>query len=255
MATNQHAAPFTSPSQPPSSNPPAPKKSLLKRPWLWLLVVLVVIVTIIATTSKNSASGPGSPGDTTTRTSPSAQTTESSATSPATTTSAPSATAKPTVSNGDHIVGPDFPAGVYRAEVQPGFISLCTVSQEDNGKYLDVRNAGEGSVIFTVADKPGSVVSFSGCQNIGLAANMIRSNPDPVTNGYWLVGDEVVPGTYQCTVDTSSAVSLGTVTQINAKGSIMDIRNATEGNVVFTVKASAGSVVAFSGCSAVTKVK
>jgi len=208
------------------------KKPIYKRFWFWLLIIIAVCVIIGATRQ----------GD------------NSSSTDQALTDQSSNSNATTTIKNGDHIVGSDLPAGVYRAEVDNGIVDLCTVSQTNSGTYMDVRNATEGSVIFTVADQAGSVVSFSGCAKIGLAADMIRANPSTITNGYWLVGDEMAPGTYQCVVDTSSIIPLGTVTQTGADGDILDIRNATEGNVIFTVQDSSGSVVDFSGCSSITQV-
>lgn len=164
------------------------------------------------------------------------------------------AAAAASLGNGDHIVGADIDPGVYRAEVEDSFIPLCTVHQSVGEDILDVRNANEGSVIFTVADKADSVVSFSGCSNIMLAADSIRPEPNPITNGYWLVGEELAPGQYRGTVDTDSAIALGTILQHAADGGVMDVRNANEGNVVFTVKEAAGSVVSFSGFTEIEKV-
>lgn len=161
--------------------------------------------------------------------------------------------AAPGISNGDHVVGTEFAAGQYRAEVEESVIALCTVSQSDGDKVMDVRNANEGSVIFTVKDKAGTVVSFSGCSNIGLAADSIRPNPSTITNGDWLVGPELAPGQYKGVVDTDSPIKLGTITQTSKTGDVMDIRNANEGSVVFTVKESAGSVVSFSGFKEIQK--
>lgn len=168
-------------------------------------------------------------------------------------TASPSAEVK-YYENGDHIVGTDIKAGVYRAEVEEGAITLCTVSQTSKSdKVMDVRNASEGSVIFTVADKSGTVVSFSGCTNIAKASDVVRKNAKP-GNGWFLVGTELAPGKYTGKVDTDSLMKLGTITQFSAKGSVMSIRNANSGNVVFTVKASTGSVVSFSGFTSVKKV-
>jgi len=110
---------------------------------------------------------------------------------------------------------------------------------------MDLRNANEGSVIFTVANKKGSVVSFSGCGKIALAELVVRKDAEP-GNGYFLVGDELAPGKYSGTVDTESIMKLGTATQYSAKGAVMDLRNANSGKVVFNVKKTAGSVVSFS---------
>lgn len=156
--------------------------------------------------------------------------------------------------NGDHIVGTDIKAGVYRAEVEDGIIALCNVTQsKENGDVMDLRNANEGSVIFTVKNKKGSVVSFSGCANTTLAKDALRKGAKP-GNGWFLVGDELAPGKYSGSVDTESAMKLGTVSQFNAKGTVMDLRNANAGKVVFTVKKSKGSVVSFSGFSKVKKI-
>ena len=156
--------------------------------------------------------------------------------------------------NGDHVVGTDIKAGVYRGEVEESAIALCTASQTtEAGKVMDIRNANEGSVIFTVASKPGSVVSFSGCANTAKASDVIRKDAEP-SNGWFLVGSELAPGKYSGKVDTESMVKLGTAVQHNARGNVMDIRNANAGRVVFTVKKSPGSVVSFSGFSAVKKL-
>lgn len=155
--------------------------------------------------------------------------------------------------NGDHVVGTDIEAGVYRAEVEESVISLCTVSQtSSNDKVMGIRNANAGSVVFTVTNKKGSVVSFSGCAKIAKANDVLRKNAK-LDNGWFLVGSELAPGKYTGKVDTESLVKLGTITQYNAKGTVMGIRNANAGNVVFTVKKSQGSVVNFSGFSSVKK--
>lgn len=156
--------------------------------------------------------------------------------------------------NGDLIVGTDIKPGVYRGEVEESIIPLCTASQTtEAGKVMDIRNANEGSVIFTVVKKPGSTASFSGCAHIALAKDVLRKNAKP-GNGYFLVGAELAPGKYSATVDKDSVVQLGTVVQESETGKVMDIRNANSGKVVFTVKNVKGSVVSFSGFSKVTKV-
>jgi alpha-glucuronidase len=158
------------------------------------------------------------------------------------------------ISNGDHLVGTDIDPGVYRADVKSGIMELCSVSQrKEDGQIIDIRLVDSGSVIFTVADVNGSVVSFTGCENIGLASERIRTEAQ-LGNGFWLVGEELAPGQYRCTVDTESTFVLGSVTQYDSGGSIMDIQIATEGSVIFTVRDSAGSVVDFSGCSEIAKV-
>ncbi len=157
--------------------------------------------------------------------------------------------------NGDYLVGDSFPAGTYRAEVEPGYIEICSVTHKTaSGDLVDWRSAGDGSVIFTVADIPGSIISFSGCQNIGIAADMIRSDPSTVTNGFWLVGDEIGAGMYQCTVDTTSVIAYGSVSQHGLDGSLIDWETGNAGNVLFNVQDTPGSVVEFSGCSEVVKI-
>jgi len=156
--------------------------------------------------------------------------------------------------NGDLIVGTDIKPGVYRGEVDEGIVALCTASQTtEAGKVMDIRNANEGSVIFTVVNKKGSTATFSGCAHIALAKDVLRKNAKP-GNGYFLVGVELAPGKYSATVDKDSVMKLGTVVQESGKGKVMDIRNANSGKVVFTVKNVKGSVVSFSGFSKVTKV-
>lgn len=157
--------------------------------------------------------------------------------------------------NGDHIVGVDIKPGIYRAEVETGFFELCTVSQTDaKGTIMEIRNSNEGSVIFTVVKKKDSVVNFSGCDLIAPAKDVLRKNPEAITNGDWLVGSELKPGKYQGIVDQDSAIKLGTIYQTNAKGKVMDLRNANSGKVVFTVKKSKDSVVSFSGFSEIEKI-
>lgn len=158
-----------------------------------------------------------------------------------------------TISAGDHIVGPDFAAGQYRAEVKASMIALCTISQKNGDDILDIRVSSEGSVIFTVQDVADSVVSFSGCENIALAANVVRANPAEITNGDWLVGAELAPGRYSGTVDTASIVALGTISQTNGT-SVVDINTGTEGTVILDVADVAGSVVSFSGLLDIQKV-
>lgn len=208
--------------------------------------------------------GCGAPASTTTGAAPPAS--EPAASTPAATEETPAETpaeepseepAEPpaAIENGDHIVGTDIQPGVYRAEVDPGILELCTVSQSKaNGTVMDVRNANEGSVIFTVVEKKDSVVSFSGCGLIALAKDVLRADTTEVTNGYWLVGSELKPGKYQGTVDADSLIKLGTITQFKANGGVMGIRNANSGKVVFTVKQAKGSVVSFSGFSKIKKV-
>lgn len=169
----------------------------------------------------------------------------------------PSAAEDPAASeigNGDHVVGTDIAAGQYRAEVDAGVIALCTVSQSEGGSVIDLRNANEGSVIFTVQDLPGTVVSFSGCENIALAADVLRENPGEIGNGDWLVGLELPPGQYQGAVDQQTVLKYGAITQTSADGSVIDLRNANEGNIVFTVQDFPGSVVSFQGLVDITKI-
>lgn len=206
----------------------------------------------------STSTGEGTPGAAASTQAPSITSSESGQPKPTESGEASEATseepADPSISNGDHIVGTDVQPGQYRAEVEDSIIPLCTVSQSADGNVLDIRNANEGSVIFTIQDRPGTVVSFSGCANIALAADVIRANPESITNGYWLVGSELAPGQYRGVVDTDSVVKLGTASQTSAGGDVMDIRNANDGSVVFTVKDSKGSVVSFSGFKEISKV-
>ncbi|MDR2896456.1 MAG: PASTA domain-containing protein [Propionibacteriaceae bacterium] len=152
------------------------------------------------------------------------------------------------INNGDHQVGADLPGGVYRCDVDTdSLIPYAAVSQTDaDGAVTDIRNAATGAIIFTVIDLPGSVVDFQGCSWIGLASENPRQAP--ITDGYWLVGSEISAGNYTCAVDTAASIPYGAVTQIGADGSVIDIRNGTEGNIIFTVADVAGSVVSFQGC-------
>lgn len=202
---------------------------------------LVAVVALSACSAPSSSGGPADPGST-----------QSGATTKPGDASAPAEVTY--YDNGDLIVGTDIKAGVYRAEVEDGIIALCTASQStEAGKVMDVRNADEGSVIFTVVNKKGSIATFSGCGKIAAAKDVLRKNAKP-GNGYFLVGDELAPGKYSATVDKDSMMKLGTVVQYSAAGKVMDIRNANSGKVVFTVKKAKGSVVSFSGFSKVTKV-
>ncbi len=162
--------------------------------------------------------------------------------------------AKPKISNGHHVVGTDLAAGVYRAEVDRGLFELCTVTQKQGENILDLRNAGEGSVIFPVEDLPGSIVEFSGCDNIGLAADMLRTNPATITNGDWLVGSELPAGQYRGTVNLEAVIKLGSITQYGSNGDLIDLANANEGNVVFNVQDLPGSIISFSGLKDIQKI-
>jgi hypothetical protein len=244
-----------------------PKKPWFKKKRVMIPLVGLALIVGIAATQRGggTAAAPGATtgAPATTAVSTQAPTTEPTEPAPAPTDDATTEPSEqpseeptaPSLSNGDHVVGVDIKPGVYRAEVEESVIQLCTVSQtKADGGIMDVRNANEGSVIFTVKDAKDSVVSFSGCGLIGLAADMVRSDPDAITNGYWLVGPELAAGRYQGVVDTESVVQLGTIVQQKANGDIMDIRNANEGKVVFTVKEAKGSVVSFSGFKEIKKV-
>jgi len=236
---------------------PKPKK---RRTWLWVILGILVLWGLVQACSGGNNETAPAPAPT----APAVVETQEPAVTPTEEAPAPTETAEPaeepepepepvaTISGGDHVVGPNFAPGVYRADVSAGMFSLCTISQTNtNGNIMNIRNANSGSVIFAVADEPGTTVSFSGCSNIGLAHDRIRTDIAEITNGDWLVGDEVAPGSYTCAVDTSGIITLGTVTQTGANGSIMDIRNANEGNVVFNVQDAPGSVVSFSGCESI----
>lgn len=166
---------------------------------------------------------------------------------------APAAEPAETISGGDHIVGPDFAAGQYRAVVKESMIALCSISQKNGDDILDIRVSSEGSVIFTVQDVADSVVSFSGCEDIALAASVVRANPTEIANGDWLVGAELAPGRYSGTVDTATIVALGTITQTNGTN-VVDINTGTEGTVILDVADVAGSVVSFSGLLDIQKI-
>ena len=216
-----------------------PRRPVVTRAWFWVPVMVVVLATLtgFAWTRGLVPLPLGA--------SPSSAATDEAA------LEQPSSSS--TIDNGDHVVGVDFEAGVYRADVQPnGVFTLCTLSQEDaQGNFLDIRSTTEGSVIFTVADQPGSVVSVVGCRDIGLASTMLRTNPDPITDGYWLVGDELAPGAYTATVDVEASNPLATASQWAADGSLIDIHNLTTGDLTFTVADQPGSVVEFSGFSSI----
>lgn len=253
---------------PPAAPQPAatgldPRKPWFKRKRVIVPAVALVGIIAIATTQGGGANQTALP---TTSAAPTATSSApATATPDATPDPAESATTEPaeeptqaevaTLGNGDHIVGVDIEPGVYRAEVDMGLIQLCTVSQsKEDGDIMDIRNANEGSVIFSVEKKKGSVVSFSGCGLIALAGDVLRKNPEEITNGYWLVRSELKAGKYQGVVDTDSPIQLGTIIQTNADGDVMDLRNANEGKVVFTVKDKKGSVVSFSGFTEIKKV-
>jgi hypothetical protein len=211
--------------------------SLIVAPVAWLIAIIVSVIGIAAGVS----SLPSTPIDT------------DSGTSQESEQPAPQEETVDSISGGDHVVGPDFAAGQYRAEVDDGIIELCTVSQAQDGDILDVRNASEGSVIFTVQDVPGSVVSFSGCQNIALAADVVRSAPSTITNGDWLVGTELPAGQYKGTVDETAIIVLGAISQYDGKD-VMDVQIGDEGDVILTVKDVPNTVVSFSGLVDIQKI-
>ncbi|HRN28468.1 MAG TPA: TM2 domain-containing protein [Terrimesophilobacter sp.] len=214
----------------------------------WIVTAVVVVLSLVWG-GTNAANRPSVPA--------ASPQTPAAPVAPVTPTKSDEPTQEPAeagITNGDHIVGSGIEPGQYRAEVEPAFIELCTVSQSRDSDVIDINNAAEGSVIFTVQDLPGTVVSFSGCENIGLAADMLRSNPSTITNGDWLVGGELAPGQYQGTVDQESAIAYGAITQTGTNGDIIDIRNANEGSVIFTVQDFSGSVVSFQGLVNIKKV-
>lgn len=248
------SAQFGTPQPPAAGQPPAAPTAAETKKKSWFarhkiltgIGALIVIIVLASIINPGGRSGTGSTG-----TAPTA----SDASAAPDSTDAPadsSGSESSTISGGDHVVGTDIAAGQYRAEVAGSIIALCTVSQTNGDKILDVRNANEGSVIFTVQDVPGSIVSFSGCEKIALAADVIRANPTEITNGDWLVGSELAPGQYRGTVDSESTIPYGAISQ--TKGTqVLDIRNANEGSVVFTVKDVAGSVVSFQGLTDIRK--
>jgi hypothetical protein len=216
------------------------KKPLTKRAWFWAIIAVVVLsgvglgiwftgqITTIVNNDRPTTSSP----------TPSTQTTATSG-----------------LDNGDFVVGTDIAPGVYRAEIETGFISLCVISQEDDaGGTLEARASNEGSLIFTVENIVGSHVIISGCTNIGLAYDKLRKNPSTITNGFWLVGDELPAGTYQGTIDPHSAIVLGLVTQFDAHGEVIHSDGDTQGEMIFEVKDVPGSVVDFTGFSSIVPV-
>ena len=102
-------------------------------------------------------------------------------------------------------------------------------------------------------DVPGSVVSFSGCGAIALAADVVRPAPSPITNGDWLVGTELPAGQYKGTVDTDAIIALGTIAQYNGKD-VIDVQISDEGDVILTVQDVPNSVVSFSGLLDIEKI-
>ena len=210
------------------------KKSPLSRLWVWI-AILVVIAAILAVLIKLlpvvEKDGFGA-------------------------SQSPSSSAVPLV-NGDFHVGTDITPGVYRADIDESAdgIGQCAISQADgNQETLDAQAAPQGSVIFTVVDMEKSVVTFTGCTSIGLAQGKLRANPDPVTNGYWLVGDELPAATYRGIVDTEAVVIFATMTQTGPDGTPMKEEYSKGGDIIFTVDDVPGSVVAFLGFSEIVTV-
>ncbi|HWM32738.1 MAG TPA: hypothetical protein VNR36_00720 [Pseudolysinimonas sp.] len=212
--------------------------AVIVAPVAWLIAIIVTVAGVFVV----GANLPSTSGDTDTDTGTSQESVDPEPDEPAS-----------TISGGDHIVGTDFAAGQYRAEVDEGIIALCTVSQAEGDNILDARNATEGSVIFTVQDIAGSVVSFSGCSDIALAADVVRATPSSITNGDWLVGTELPAGQYKGTVDTKALIALGTISQSDGKN-VLGIQIGDEGDVIFTVKDVPNSVVSFSGLTGIQKV-
>ncbi|GIG22256.1 hypothetical protein Cch01nite_29800 [Cellulomonas chitinilytica] len=157
------------------------------------------------------------------------------------------------VAAGDHVVGTDLDPGQYRARVTPSTLALCTVTQTDDDGVLDMRSAGEGSVIFTVQDVPGSVVSFDGCTSVVPTAEVPGTPPGVLGAGDWLVGPELAAGRYAATVDTDTSIVLGVITQTDG-ADILDTTSGDTGTVVLTVQDVPGSVVSFSGVTDIHKV-
>lgn len=157
--------------------------------------------------------------------------------------------------NGDWLVGTQIAAGLYRAKVEESILPLGTASQSSGDEILDIRTSNEGFLIFSVQDVPGSVVSFSGVTDIEPIdpAAPSAAPVDSLGNGDWLVGTDIQPGQYQGTVDVASIMPLGTAAQFQG-AEILDIQNAQEGNVIFTVQDIPLSVVSFSGFSAIEKI-
>ncbi|ROS75484.1 hypothetical protein [Cellulomonas sp. PhB143] len=168
---------------------------------------------------------------------------------------APAEDAEPELSDGDYIVGTDIEPGQYRAHTTEGVIALCTISQTaDNDDVIGINNGSEGDVIFTVTDKPGTDVSFSGCEDIVNTADVPGEKVDTIKNGDYLVGPQIDPGKYVGTVDTDAIMVLGTITQTKGNDDVIGINNGDAGNVNLTVKDVEGSVVSFDGFKEIKKV-
>lgn len=153
-------------------------------PW-WLFIAAVVALPLVScvTGVGIGAAGSDSAGSTSTETvsetvtetvaaegsAPAASTvtiTETAAAAPA--PAEPEAPAGPLaeIGNGDFLVGTgpgQVAPGTYTWGVDAGLFDLCTVITEaQDGSILDLNNANEGNVIFTIAPEAFKV-SVSGC--------------------------------------------------------------------------------------------
>jgi hypothetical protein len=147
----------------PQTGPAVPGGPRRGAPW-WLFIAAVVALPFFGCVAGVGIGSVGSSSGST-ETVTAAQTITEAVTE---TVSAEAAPAGPvtTVGNGDFLVGTgpgQVAPGTYTFGVDSGLFELCTVSTESqDGSIIDINNANEGNVIFTVS-ADAFKLSVSGC--------------------------------------------------------------------------------------------
>lgn len=158
------------------------------------------------------------------------------------------------ITDGTYTVGTEVAPSLYRIASKDTLVPCLVVQLGPDGQPLDERGVQEGDVIFPVRDVDDSRLVLGGCGQVSLAMNTLREDPDEITNGYWLVGQEIAPGTYTAVRDDDSVTPEAAAWQTTEDG-IIETQRAEDGTVTIVVQDLPGSTVTFIGVKEITREK
>ncbi len=161
------------------------------------------------------------------------------------------------VTNGDWLVSLELPPGIYECLVDTdnpvftrpwGGIALTL----PNGSYQS-NEANQGRILQIITSNSDTIASFWGCASIAQVTDPAPVSLEALTDGYWLIGDELPAGAYSCVVDMSYDDPVATIIWYDATGKMVDYLHAKEGTASATIPDLPGGIVSFKGCSTITR--
>jgi uncharacterized protein with FMN-binding domain len=198
-----------------------PKKQFYKKWWFWVIIAVAVIIIAMIASSIGNGGNKGTQSST-----------NSSAQSKVSKSSSSAASAK-VYKDGTYLVGKDIEAGLYRATLtdtvtKMGYIERSKgVSMDADDILANVILTGNGYVEIKSTD---TAVKLQGVEITKIDISTLPKAPKAVvTDGMYLVGYDLAPGTYKVEV-TDTVTKMGYVERV--KSASMDSDDIIDNAVI-----------------------